>query len=339
MPHDPPPDPPEDPSVTRLLAGFREDDGRVWTIEELRRLTDLRFPVERRELPHVDDLDVPGPAGPVPVRLYRPVPRSAGPLPALVYLHGGGWVLGGIESVDAVCRDLAAEAGCAVLNVAYRLAPEHPFPAAVEDAWAVVEALARTPGRFGTRPGAIAVAGDSAGGNLAAVVALLARDRGVRLVHQLLVYPVTGMCADTASWAAYGEGYGLDASTLRRFAALYRAGADPADPRLAPLRAPDLSGLAPATVITADHDILRDEGEAYARRLAAAGVPVKGRRYPGTIHSFFLLPEMFEAGLEARAFAVRRLRAAFTSAPPDTTDHERTTEHERTTHERTTGRA
>ncbi|MFC5187572.1 alpha/beta hydrolase [Actinomadura harenae] len=308
---------PLDPSVERFLARFREPDGRVWTIGELRRLTELRSPVERRALPHVGDLDVPGPGGAVPVRLYRPVPRAAGPLPALVYLHGGGWVLGGIESVDAACRDLAAETGCAVLNVGYRLAPEHPFPAAVEDAWAVVEDLARRPGRFGARPHAIAVAGDSAGGNLAAVVALLARDRGVRLVHQLLVYPVTDTSGDTASWAAYGEGYGLDASTLRRFAALYRADADPADPRLAPLRAPDLSGLAPATVITADHDILRDEGEAYARRLAAAGVPVAGRRYPGTIHSFFLLPDMFEAGVEARAFAVRRLRAAFGTAPPD----------------------
>lgn len=309
---------PLDPSMERLLAGFREPGGRAWTLEELRSLTELPSPDCRRDLPHVADLEVKGPAGPVPVRLYRPVPRTAGPLPALVYLHGGGWVLGGIESVDAPCRDLAAETGCAVLNVGYRLAPEHPFPAAVEDAWAVVEAVARRPGRFGARPRAIAVAGDSAGGNLAAVVALLARDRGVRLVHQLLVYPVTDLSADTPSWAAYGEGYGLDAATLRRFAAMYRAGADPGDPRLAPLRASDLSGLAPATVITADHDILRDEGEEYARRLALAGVEVERRRYPGTIHSFFLLPEMFEAGVEARAFAVRRLRAAFESALPDT---------------------
>ncbi|MCP2342312.1 alpha/beta hydrolase [Actinomadura rupiterrae] len=306
---------PLDPSTERFLAGLRGPGEDPWTIEEMRRLSDLRFPVERRELPHVADLAVPGADGAVPVRLYRPAPRARGPLPALVYLHGGGWVLGGIESVDQACRDLAAEIGCAVLSVGYRLAPEHPFPAAVEDAWTVVEALSRDPERFDADPGAIAVAGDSAGGNLAAVVALLARDRGVRLVHQLLVYPVTDTSTDTASWDAYGEGYGLDAATLRRFAALYRAGADPADPRLAPLRAPDLSGLAPATVITADHDILRDEGEAYARRLELAGVQVSHRRYPGTIHSFFLLPEIFPAGLEARAFAVRRLRSAFAAVP------------------------
>ncbi|MFC4913822.1 alpha/beta hydrolase [Actinomadura gamaensis] len=304
-----------EPSAEDFLAGMRSSDGEEWTIEEMRELSELRLPDGRRELPHVEDLTVPRADGAVPVRLYRPVPRAAGPLPALVYLHGGGWVLGGIESGDPLCRDLAAEAGCVVLNVGYRLAPEHPFPAAIEDAWTVVDALARRPERFGIAPETIAVAGDSAGGNLAAVVALLARDRGVRLVHQLLVYPVTDTSADTASWDAYGEGYGLDAATLRRFAALYRAGADPADPRLAPLRAPDLSGLAPATVITADHDILRDEGEQYARRLEAAGVPIVHRRYPGTIHSFFLLPEIFQDGVKAREFAVRRLRAAFGTSP------------------------
>ncbi|RFU39224.1 alpha/beta hydrolase, partial [Actinomadura logoneensis] len=303
-----------DPSLECLFPGGEEPEERELSIEELRRLAELPLPDDRRSLPHVDDLEVPGPGGTVPVRVYRPEPRSAGPLPALVYLHGGGWVMGGIDSVDVSCRDLAAEAGCTVVNVGYRLAPEHPFPAAVEDAWAVAEALATGPDRFGADPRAIAVAGDSAGGNLAAVVALLARDRGVRLAHQLLVYPVTDMAADTPSWDAYGEGYGLDAASLRRFAALYRAGADPADPRLAPLRAPDLSGLAPATLIIADHDILRDEGEAYGRRLAAAGVPVVRRRYAGAIHSFFLLPEMFDAGVEARAFAVRRLRAAFDAA-------------------------
>ncbi|MEV5830141.1 alpha/beta hydrolase [Spirillospora sp. NPDC052242] len=278
------------------------------TIEEMRERVGAVFPVGRRELPFVADLAVRGPDGPVPVRLYRP---AEGPLPAVVYLHGGGWVLGGVENVDGLCRDLAADAGCAVLSVGYRLAPEHPFPAAVDDAWAVVAAAVREPGRFGIRPGAVAVAGDSAGGNLAAAVALLARDRGVALAHQLLVYPVTDTARDTASWREYGSGYGLDAATLSRFMDLYRGGADPCDPRLAPLRAPDLRGAAPATVITAECDILRDEGEAYARRLAAAGVPVELRRYDGVVHSFFLMPEMFDAGAEAVAYAVARLRTAF----------------------------
>jgi acetyl esterase len=285
------------------------------TIAEMRERIGAAFPVVRRELPQVRDIEVRGPGGPVPVRLYRPAPPGRGPLPALVYLHGGGWVLGDVDNVDAACRDLASAAGCVVLNVGYRLAPEHPFPAAVDDAWAVVASAAREPERHGIDPGAIAVAGDSAGGNLAAAVALLARDRGVPLVHQLLVYPVTDTAMDTPSWREYGTGYGLDAGTLARFMDLYRGGADPADFRLAPLRAPDLAGAAPATVITAECDILRDEAEAYARRLAAAGVPVELRRYDGVVHSFFLLPEIFDAGAEAMEFAARRLRAAFDDQP------------------------
>ncbi|WP_019633372.1 alpha/beta hydrolase [Actinomadura atramentaria] len=292
------------------LAGMRALAAEPPSIEESRRVLNLEYPVERRPLPRVADLAVDGPDGPVPVRLYRPEPAGA-PLPALVYLHGGGWVLGGLENVDVSCRDLAAEAGCAVLSVDYRLAPEHPFPAAVRDAWAVTEAVAADPGRFGADPARLAVGGDSAGGNLAAVVALLARDRGVDLAHQLLVYPVTDTARDTPSWRDYGSGYGLDGEEMARFMELYRAGADPADPLLAPLRAPDLSGVAPATVVTAEYDILRDEGDAYARRLAAAGVPVAHRCFPGVVHSFFLLPELFDTGAAAREWAVGRLRAAF----------------------------
>ena len=281
------------------------------TIAEMRARIGAACPAVRRELPHVRDIGVRGPGGRIPVRLYRPAPPERGPLPALVYLHGGGWVLGGVDNVDAACRDLAAAAGCVVLNVGYRLAPEHRFPAAVDDAWAVTASAVRDPGRYGVVPGAVAVAGDSAGGNLAAAVALLARDRGLPLAHQLLVYPVTDTAMDTPSWREYGTGYGLDAGTLARFLDLYRGGADPSDARLAPLRATGLAGAAPATVITAECDILRDEGEAYARRLAAAGVPVELRRYDGVVHSFFLLPEIFDAGAEAMEFAVRRLRAAF----------------------------
>ncbi|WP_067467374.1 alpha/beta hydrolase [Actinomadura macra] len=304
---------PQTEDFLELLASWTaagEDAGGEPTIEEMRSRIGAAFPARRRELPHVSDVSVPGPGGPVPVRVYRPWPVGRGPLPAVVYLHGGGWVLGGVDNVDAACRELAAGAECAVFNVGYRLAPEDPFPAAVDDAWAVVASVAREPHRHRVLPGAVAVAGDSAGGNLAAATALLARERGVHLAHQLLVYPVTDTAMDTPSWAEYGSGYGLDAATLARFMRLYRAGADDADPRLAPLRAPALDGAAPATVITAEYDILRDEGEAYARRLAAAGVPVELRRYDGVVHSFFLLPEVFDAGAEAMAFAVRRLRAA-----------------------------
>ncbi|MEW2359415.1 alpha/beta hydrolase [Spirillospora sp. NPDC029432] len=279
------------------------------SIQDMRRVVGSALPAPRRGLAEVADLTVPGEGGPVPVRLYRP--EEGATLPALVYFHGGGWVVGGPGNVDAACREFAARAGCAVLSADYRLAPEHPFPAAADDAWAVTAAAVRDPGRFGVDPANVAVAGDSAGGNLAAVTALAARERGVRLAHQLLVYPVTDTAMDTPSYAAYGTGYGLDADSMALFMDLYRGGADPADPRLAPLRAPDLAGAAPATVITAECDVLRDEGEAYARRLAAAGVPVELRRYAGMVHSFFLLPELFDTGVEAMDFAVRRLRAAF----------------------------
>ncbi|WP_119730367.1 alpha/beta hydrolase [Thermomonospora amylolytica] len=308
---------PPHPQIRRfreLLALWGQLTGDDPSIEDLRRAR-RRVPAAAHT-PHpppaeVRDLEVDGPGGPVPVRLYRPRPRSAGPLPALVYLHGGGFVLGDIDDVDGLCRELSARVGCAVVNVGYRLAPEHPFPAAVEDAWAALADVAARPGRYGADPARLAVAGESAGGNLAAVTAQRARDEGLALVHQLLVYPVTDTAMDTPSWAEHGSGLGLDAAMMAAYLDLYRCGADPADPRLAPLRAADLSGLAPATVITAEYDILRDEGEAYARRLAEAGVPVELRRYPGMIHSFFLLPEIFEDGARARALAAARLRAAF----------------------------
>ncbi|MBO2447531.1 alpha/beta hydrolase [Actinomadura barringtoniae] len=284
------------------------------TIDEMRRLTDLAGFAERRELPQVTDLAVAGAGGPIRVRLYRPPAAPGVAPPALIYLHGGGWVLGGLDHVDVGCRELAARVGCVVLSVDYRLAPEHRFPAAVEDAWAVTAAAVRDAARFGVDPGAVAVAGDSAGGNLAAVVALLARDRGLHLAHQLLIYPVTDTAMNTPSHRAFATGYGLDGEGLGRFMKLYRGSADPADPRIAPLRAPVLSGLAPATVITAEYDILRDEGEAYARRLAEAGVEVELRRFEGMVHSFFLMPEIFDSGAEAQELAVRRLRAAFDHA-------------------------
>lgn len=306
---------PQTERFRELLALWAGLPGPDPSIQQLRR--DLSRAGARGagiELPEVTDLRVAGPGGPVAVRAYRPEPRSAGPLPALIYLHGGGWVLGDIASVDSLCRELAAGAGCVVVNVGYRLAPEDPFPAAVEDAWAVTADVVRDPRRYGVDARAVAVAGDSAGGNLAAVTALRARDEGVALAHQLLVYPVTDTARDTGSWSDFGSGFGLDAATMAAYMDLYRADADRADPRIAPLRAADLSRSAPATVLVAECDILRDEGEAYARRLSAAGVPVALRRYAGVVHSFFLLPEIFDAGVEARRFAVRRLRAAFEQA-------------------------
>jgi acetyl esterase len=246
--------------------------------------------------------------GDVPVRVYRP---ADGVLPALVYFHGGGWSIGDLESADPMCRRLADEAGCVVVSADYRLAPENPFPAAVEDAYAVTADVVRRADHYGVRPDAVAVAGDSAGGNLAAVCALLARDDGIGLAHQVLLCPNTDSGLDSASFTEFAEGYGLTAAGMAWSFGHYLGYADRSDPRIAPLRAGDLSGLAPATVVTAEYDILRDEGEAYAHALAAAGVPVELRRYAGMIHNFITLPEAFDDADVARAWAVTRLREVF----------------------------
>jgi acetyl esterase len=303
---------PQTAKYLELLAAWVPTD-RIPTLEEMR--TDWREPYkgERLELPSVTDLTAPGPAGEIPVRLYRPVSGDE-PLPVLVYFHGGGWVIGSIDGVDAICRELTSGAGCAVLSAGYRLAPEDPFPAAVEDAWAVTADVVAHPERYGADPRTVAVAGDSAGGTLATVVAMRARDEGVRLAHQVLLYPPTDAAMDTPSWAAYGTDYGLGAEGMAWFWDLYVGGADRTDPRISPLRAADLSGLAPATILTAEYDILRDEAEAYATRLAEAGTPVKLTRYDGMVHSFFVLPEVFDDAITARRHVVERLRAAFDAA-------------------------
>jgi acetyl esterase len=303
------------PQTVRFLELLAEwaPPGVRPSVEQMRRGA-WRVPYlgERAALPLVADHAVAGPAGDIPVRIYSPAPRRA--LPALVYFHGGGWALGDIDAVDPLCRDLALRAGCVVINVGYRLAPEHPFPAAADDSWAVTADVIGRPARYGVDPRTVAVAGDSAGGNLAAVVAARARDEGVALAHQLLVYPVADTAMNTASYAAFATGFGLDAAVMAWFIDLYAGAADRADPRLAPLRAPDLSGLAAATIITAECDVLRDEGEAYAARLRAAGVDVALRRFDGVVHAFFVLPEIFDAARTAREWAVARLRDAFAAS-------------------------
>ncbi len=296
-----------------LLAEWAPPPGPAPSVEEMRQnLWRRPYLGDLPALPLVSEHTVAGPAGDIPVRIYSPAPERA--LPALIYFHGGGWVLGDIDSVDPLCRDLALLAGSVVINVGYRLAPEHPFPAAADDSWAVTADVIGDPARYGVDPRAVAVAGDSAGGNLAAVVAARARDEGVALAHQLLVYPVMDSAMDTPSYAEFARGFGLDADVMAWFFGLYAGDADRADPRLAPLRAADLTGLAPATIITAECDVLRDEGEAYATRLSDAGVEVALRRFDGVVHSFFVLPEIFDAAHTAREWAVARLRAAFTAS-------------------------
>lgn len=254
------------------------------------------------------DLTLPGPAGTLNARLYRP--SATGALPLVVYLHGGGFVSCGLDTHDNVCGRLAARAGALVVSVAYRLAPEHRFPAAHDDAVAAVAALADRAATLGADPARIAVAGDSAGATLATAAARALRARA--LVHQLLIYPVADSACDTRSYREHADAPVLGSALMAWFWRQYLARPeDGLDPRASPLRATDLAGVAPATVITAGFDPLRDEGEAYAHTLAAAGVATTLRRWPGQFHGFASLLGTLDAADEALDFAAAQLRAAF----------------------------
>ncbi len=233
----------------------------------------------------VSEIVVPGPAGDMAARVYRPA--AAGPLPTVVLFHGGGWVIGDLDTHDNMARSICRDCDAVVVSVDYRLAPEAPFPAAVEDAVAATRWAGENLASLGGSE-VLAVAGDSAGGNLAAVVAQQLRDSGgPALAAQLLVYPATDVLGDFASRFSNGEGYFLDLPTMAWFMEQYAA--DPAhhaDPRLSPMRASSLEGLPPAVVVTAEYDPLRDEGEAYAAALEQAGVRVESRRFDGMIHGF-----------------------------------------------------
>lgn len=257
------------------------------------------------------ELTVPTAAGGCAARLV--VPREAGPgerLALLVYFHGGGFVIGSLDTHRGLYTRLARDADCLVLAVDYRLAPEAPFPAAVEDATTALEYAFRAAGTLGADPARIMAGGDSAGGTLSAVCALHARDRGLALRHQLLIYPGTAPRPDSASHFQFAEGYLLDRDSIRWFYRQYLGAEGREDWRFAPLLAPQLTDVAPATLVLAAADPLRDEGLAYARRLGAAGVAVDCQCYPGMIHGFASMGGMVTVAREAVAFMAGRLRAA-----------------------------
>jgi acetyl esterase/lipase len=259
----------------------------------------------------VEEFTLPGPAGELRARMYRP--DSGGALPILVYYFGGGWSLGTLDTSDGVCRMLTNAVGCVTISVEYRLAPEHKFPAAVEDCYAAAVWAAAHADELGADATRLAVGGDSSGGNLAAAVALLARDRGGPVItHQLLVYPNTDYQADTRSMREMNDEYFFNPASVRWYWGMYLAAPeDGANPLASPLRADDLSGLPAATVITAEHDPLRDEAEAYAARLQAAGVPAEVIRHAGMMHGFFTMIGVLDTARMAVLTAADRLRDAF----------------------------
>lgn len=246
----------------------------------------------------------------VPVRIYRANKKPGGP--ALVYYHGGGWVIGDLETHDAVCRQLAAAIDATVIAVDYRLAPEHPFPAAIDDCYLATCWVADQADKLGIDPQRLAVGGDSAGGNLAACVSLRARDEdGPAIAHQLLIYPATDTAMDTPSQQDNAEGYLLTKDSMVWFWNHYLGGKNQQNPYAAPLHAQSLADLPPACVITAEFDPLRDEGEAYAAKLTAAGVPTVVKRYDGMIHGFFGMTDLLAGSKEAMALAANELKKAF----------------------------
>jgi acetyl esterase len=276
-----------------------------------RRRRDARiFAGPRIELERTEEIELPGPAGPLPTRLYRP-PPTGGAVPLLVYYHGGGHVICDLDTHDQPCRFLAREVPALVLSVAYRLGPEQRFPAAVEDAVAAHAWAHEHAERLGADPDRVAVAGDSAGGNLAAVVAQLAATGDGRTpAHQTLIYPVIDLSVERPSYELFASGFFLSREEMHWFRDNYlRHEADRLDPRASPILAPDLAGLAPAHVVTCGFDPLRDEGEAYAARLREAGVPTTLRRESGLVHGF-----VNAVGLGGRA---REATAAIAAAIAD----------------------
>lgn len=246
-------------------------------------------------------------AGSIPLRLYRP---ADGVLPAFIFFHGGGWVVGDLDTHDVICRQVATQANVVVIAVDYRLAPEHRFPAAVKDAWSATTWIAAHAAELGIDATRIAVGGDSAGGGLAAVVALMARDaRTLRLALQVLVYPVTDLRAASASYSTYAEGYLLTSAAMSWYIAQYAPTSDAVnDWRASPLRAPWVHGVAPALIIAAELDPLIDEGAAYARRLKGARVPVDYQVIPGMIHGFLTMGGKIDAANGAASTIADALR-------------------------------
>jgi acetyl esterase len=309
---------PLDPEIQALLAGLASLNAPSMaqgTPEQARAAfrfmtVEMRQPANVIPVKETEDITIPGDDADVRARIYRP--DHDGPVPTVVFIHGGGFVIGDIETHDNQARSVCAGADAVVVSIDYRLAPEAPWPAAVHDSMAAVRWAANHIDELGGDNDRLAVAGDSAGGNISAVVAQLCRDSGPRLVAQLLIYPGTDMDMDGPyqSRVDNAEGYFLTAEEMVWFRNHYvGAASDFADPLMSPLKSADLSGLPPAVIATGEFDPLRDEGEAYADALTQAGVDVDVRRYDGMVHGFFDMGSLSKAAQSATDDAIRRFRA------------------------------
>jgi acetyl esterase len=306
---------PVDPQVQPILdlldqVGFTLDGQDPDTVRQVTASmigTAVDVPLAR-----VEDRTVPTATGGVPVRVYTPAAAldAEHGAAALIWIHGGGWVIGSVDESDSTARLLADRSGVVVISVEYRLAPEHPFPAGSDDCEAVLHWTVTHAAELGIDPARLAIGGDSAGGNLAALTAIHARDAGIELRQQLLVYPATDLTATHPSVDENGEGYLLTKAAMHWFMGHYLGDHDPKDPRVSPLYVDDLSGVAPAVIYTAEFDPLRDEGEAYAARLLDAGVTVDQQRWDGQIHGFFGFHGTLDASDRALERAASSLRAA-----------------------------
>ncbi len=304
---------PEVQSILDFIAAAEGPPREELDPAELRQgYAALSMVESRPEMASVTDHLVPGPGGDVPVRVYVPT-GEPGPRPVLVYFHGGGWVIGSVDTHDGTVRAVAAGSGVTVVSVDYRLAPENPFPAAIDDAVAAVRWVVQRAGELDIDPDRLALGGDSAGGNLAAIAAQELNTSGdVAVRFQLLVYPVTDGTMAHPSIDENAEGYFLTKATMAWFWQQYVGDGDRTGPRVSPMHANDeaLAAAPPALVITAEFDPLRDEGEAYAARLAAAGVDATATRYDGMIHGFFSLRDLIPEGKAAVDQACEALRTA-----------------------------
>jgi acetyl esterase len=307
-----------DPQMKAVLDQAAAAGGKPFhqmTPAEARQAIDAMFaafsgtPVD---VGRVEDRKIAGPAGQIPVRTYTP--RGTGPFGALVYFHGGGWVIGNLETHDATCRQLTAGAGCVTVSVDYRLAPEHKFPAGPEDCYAATKWVSDNASLLNVEPNRLADGGDSAGGNLAACVALMTRDRGgPKLAFQLLIYPATDCADNTPSqreFANVSRDYLLSRADMEWFWGHYLGPDDRRNPVACPALAKSFANLPPAFIITAEVDPLRDEGEAYAEALRGAGVNAKLKRYNGVCHGFFSMASMIDKGRQAVSDSCAQLRSA-----------------------------